>query len=665
MKKQTAALLLALGIFCGCLPAAQASGSVAAVMNGCRNGMPVDGQSTIVYPVSGNSSTPISVSRSDAAFGSGDSRQANAASFSRNVRTMHHVTSANIAFTPQEKKASDTASRIVNNLTHMPLRHALEGLGLMMGYALEDQFEMVNIPAPEANSLSSQLEGIISDALSQSGGTAHAPDTNSLSSLLESMTRPETTSRSDGTAYAPDADSPSSPLESMTRPETTSRSDGTAQTGMVLVSTPAAVESKAVTKDSVSVQDPFNYMPASMTFEPIETNRSGHQYREFRGGADGDDLMNGYVDALCATGNFILKDSYHQTYTSTFFSFALTYTGTGRVSDQKPAMNFKDNVTGDVTIYGIIDRGRSEGYVHIAKGLEFDDLGLRSTGETASTAAPGQSLYTDLYRMPDGSYQTGDGRFHVAVGEAQVYRDGVAYAAPARLLRNRDKSREELLIENFYRSDSILFTAPYNSLLTGDIFDIRSIGLNQTGGRYDEYMRSMDSFLGWKFSNQIVGVCHDGDYLACYQDGGNGFEQVSARVMYWDTDLGEAVIYLCATFDTAPYEYEALAAVKMETNRDVAYTGDSSSGSSGSSSFDSSSSWSYQTRKRCTALGCDGGKVECSACDGDGGRWVYDNSTPRYDGVSSTTARTWENCYKCYGTGKTSCSRCGGDGWID
>ena len=407
---------------------------------------------------------------------------------------------------------------------------------------------------------------------------------------------------------------------------------GSAPQGEVLVSAAVPVESKSISRDSVAVQDPYNYMPKSMTLDSIEKNAEGQQHRKFRGGADAYDLLKGYVDALCETGNFTLADSYYKRYTdSTFFSFALTYTGTGKVSDDKMSMQFKDSVTGDVTLYGILERSSCKGYIDIVKGLEFDDLGLRSDGGTVSVSLPGQSLGAELYRLVDGSYQTGDGRFHVSVGQAQVYRDGTAYTTDAALIRNESRNREELHIDNFYRNDSILFTAPYNSLLTGDVFDTRSIGLNEGGSGYEKYASSMGSFLGWKFSNKLVGVCHDGDYLYCYQDGGNGFEQVAVRVMYWDADREEAVVYLCATFDTSPYEYEALAAVKMETAQATTSSGGSSSG-----------------------------KGDCSYCGGSGRCPSCGGSGKVRNWVPGTREYLTQNCTDCYSPGV--CRICGGSG---
>ena len=61
---------------------------------------------------------------------------------------------------------------------------------------------------------------------------------------------------------------------------------------------------------------------------------------------------------------------------------------------------------------------------------------------------------------------------------------------------------------------------------------------------------------------------------------------------------------------------------------------------------------------------CNGdGDVECSQCDGAGGKWIYD-SVPNYSGEGYTTTRTWQRCSKCSGTGEMTCPICHGEGTI-
>lgn len=329
-----------------------------------------------------------------------------------------------------------------------------------------------------------------------------------------------------------------------------------------LVSTPVQVEAAA--SDAPIVQDMYSYMKNRMSFENIGSG-SGYSFRKFRG-KDAYTLIDGYVSDLCSNGSFKLVDSYYQSYKTGFvsFSYALDYTGSAKLTGSKQEMNFVSGVYGDITIWATKRTYSSsyEGYIQIVKGLEFDDLGLRVDGQNESVGLPGESVNADLYRMDDGSYQTGDGRFHVNVGQAQVYRDGELFTVDASLVRNQASSREEVRIYNFYRNDSILFTVPYNSVLTGDILDRKSIGVNKDGG-YEKYIDDMEQFLNWRFSDKLLGVSHDGDRLLLYCDDYNDFEDAVVRVMYWDPSYDVAVFYVCTTFETAPYTYEAVAAVSM------------------------------------------------------------------------------------------------------
>lgn len=109
----------------------------------------------------------------------------------------------------------------------------------------------------------------------------------------------------------------------------------------------------------------------------------------------------------------------------------------------------------------------------------------------------------------------------------------------------------------------------------------------------------------------------------------------------------------------------------LSVSEDNSSNGESSGGStsangfSGNYSYDYSNDDSDNSRKiKCTK--CFGsGEIDCTACGGDGGKYVYDNSTPNYSGSLSgpISGKTWENCYKCHGSGEQTCSRCGGSGW--
>ena len=88
-----------------------------------------------------------------------------------------------------------------------------------------------------------------------------------------------------------------------------------------------------------------------------------------------------------------------------------------------------------------------------------------------------------------------------------------------------------------------------------------------------------------------------------------------------------------------------------------------SSASSGSSGlFDSSDSSGSSTRWTfCTKCHGDG-KIDCSQCNGKGGKYVYVSGGPNYGTGHSTSTQKWENCSKCHGSGEVTCTSCGGSG---
>lgn len=330
-----------------------------------------------------------------------------------------------------------------------------------------------------------------------------------------------------------------------------------------LIAPAPTLNSVSIGPDSIYVQDILNFADGHLKIDSMKTTDNGGQYRKFTGTADAEEVVVAYIGILSSGQyNLTMADSKISDYRGQRFylaRYAFNYLGTARVSNVNPSIG----PDGPVTLWYNVDGNSLSGYVYVGKGLEFGDLGLRFGGGTADTSLPGTSLSADLYRLDDGSYETGDGRFHVGLNQAVVYRDGTPYTVTASLTRNTAKSREELRVYNFYRNESILWTIPYNYPMTGDVFSGRQLAPELSTGKYERDAHDMEDLLHWTFSNQILGVCHDGDYLFFYSDGGNDFLKAAVRVMNWDVNRGEAVIYLCCEFDSAPYEFEAMAVVSM------------------------------------------------------------------------------------------------------
>lgn len=72
-------------------------------------------------------------------------------------------------------------------------------------------------------------------------------------------------------------------------------------------------------------------------------------------------------------------------------------------------------------------------------------------------------------------------------------------------------------------------------------------------------------------------------------------------------------------------------------------------------------SWGGSTVKPKNCAYCrNTGKVDCSSCGGDGGKYEY-YSAPNYSGSldGPATSKIWKDCWRCNSTGKVDCWHCG------
>ena len=335
-----------------------------------------------------------------------------------------------------------------------------------------------------------------------------------------------------------------------------------------------------MTGSSVYVQDLRDYMGAIMTVNPFE-NGSGFS---FTGTKDNESDIREYVDAICSGAyNLELIDTYYKvyerTFTSnggTFASFAINYTGTGRVESTAKA-SFS-NVECTLSLYYTIDGNTLKGQIGIPSSMKFVDLGLRRGGDNDDLSLGGPSAMAGLYRMPDGSYQTTDGRLSTAPGHAAVLRDGQLYSVEASFERDSTHNKDILWVRNFYRDEGIYFCTPANRLMTGDVFALRNLyyDLNQT-------FTSLDQFNGFRHDTPFLGLGHDGSFITPRAKlSTNEFDDVTVRVMYWEPNVA-AVYYIYAELSTAPHTIEALCAVNLarsegfsgKDNERLMYTGQS------------------------------------------------------------------------------------------
>ena len=419
-----------------------------------------------------------------------------------------------------------------------------------------------------------------------------------------------------------------------------------------------AAQAAGVSGDSTQVQDLYSFAGHAMSFESISTNSSGCLFRKFSGGADDLDILKAYVRLLDEGDYPFALNNVHDEYyggstwmysTSTgsaaYYSATLNYTGTGRGVGDRIEQVFEESDSGNIMLYCTIENNSMQGYMYISKGLEFEDLGLRSDGSVVQLEKAGQSSDSALSEEADGVYATADGRLRTTLGQCMILRDGEAFATgEVSLTRNPDSGWDEFRIYNFYRNEGIAFTVPSRCLMTGDELTAKEMGIN---GTLEEYVSNMDGFFGFT-PNYKFGLCHGGDYLFAYPDPVNDLRQLQIRVLKWDEGEKLAVVYIACRFDTAPFELEALAAMPIQEGSGRQDVGDQSG--TGSMTIPAPSG---KTRTICS--NCRGNKkVKCGRCDGNGYYYHYELGQ-----------QVKHQCDNCHGHKVVDCSNCGGTGYVE
>jgi len=189
----------------------------------------------------------------------------------------------------------------------------------------------------------------------------------------------------------------------------------------------------------------------------------------------------------------------------------------------------------------------------VSTDLIVCDTGLREDGYTADLAPQGKSAGAALLRLPDGRYQTSDGRLTAALGTAMVLRDGEDYTAGA------DYSKGDTLeIDGYYRNESIFFRAKEGYMLEGDIFTQREMR------QWKQFSKEKADQDLYKYSTVAdLSIANNGEWVSPSYSSLTYAEMdvCTVRVMYMD-EGGDAVFYIYARFfDGEPKEIEALCAV--------------------------------------------------------------------------------------------------------
>lgn len=389
----------------------------------------------------------------------------------------------------------------------------------------------------------------------------------------------------------------------------------------------------SITSDCVYIQNPQDYFGSGLTFRG-NSHEDGYTIWTFKGSYS---AVKAYMDVLCGTGcNLRLVDSYYQDYAAsristggTFCAWLADYTGTGTVT-RTTQVPFLEGKRGNVGVYGSSERagGDLKIKIYIPDDLTQVDLGLRLNGGDAPTGVGGgTSALAGLYQMPDGSFQTTDGRLSVRLGQAMVLRDGEACAAPAEAVLTEDTA--ELWVRDFYRNEMLYFSAPKNGVAGGDLYTMQDILLTAWWGSNSSMatLRDADSFGGYRWS-LCLGAGHNGSYiLPTYLDS-NEFENILVRVLYKDD--AQAVYYIYAAFATQPRIIEALCAVDLTQAIDG------------------------------TDKPVGGGNGDCWYCGGSGRCPTCGGSGRVTNWLPGTREYLEQSCTDCYSPGK--CRICGGSG---
>lgn len=316
----------------------------------------------------------------------------------------------------------------------------------------------------------------------------------------------------------------------------------------------------SVTPDSIYIQDLVDFCGGALSYEPLSTSKD-YNVRNFSGTASDKAVLEAYVRTVC-DGNYNLElvDEYEKSYSDTYFSWNINYTGSGNVTATMDG-TFTDTVC-TIEIYGTIERNKMKAAVWIPQQMEQIDLGLRYGGQNEDVHIAGESAMTGLYKLSDGSFETADGRFSTGLGQAMVMRDGTPYITEATFNRDSKLSRDELWVENFYRDEMLFFCAPENRLLTGDVYTLKDLiqeddWVNKTPSVFDD----ADTFAAYRWT-LFFGMGHDGDFITPLLADYSEFKELTVRVMYLDKDV-EAVYYIYAELKSEPYTIEALCAVDL------------------------------------------------------------------------------------------------------
>lgn len=178
-----------------------------------------------------------------------------------------------------------------------------------------------------------------------------------------------------------------------------------------------------IKENNIMLPDPAYYSSYKITSSSKADDKGDYHSLKFNGGEDSFTIFEEYLRLLQEKFNFKQVDYYDFDYNNkTNFSYGFDYTGTADVC--KGVKTIYNKVPCHLSIWGSKGRSSLEFYIEYSEPLILGDTGHRDGGKIVSRVPAGKSALTSLYKLNDGSYQTGDNRLKTKVGYATVLRDG-------------------------------------------------------------------------------------------------------------------------------------------------------------------------------------------------------------------------------------------------
>ncbi|MCC8097198.1 MAG: hypothetical protein LIO44_01280, partial [Eubacterium sp.] len=310
-------------------------------------------------------------------------------------------------------------------------------------------------------------------------------------------------------------------------------------------------------------QDPYYYFDETLGMSDKSVNDNEEIFTfNSSGGTDDYEAAEKYVNLIASKCNLKVTTDYYDQKTSLFFSWGLTYTGSGRIT-QKGSVNYT-NEEGNVTMWGLVKRSSFKFVIAIPSQFEIVDLGYRYSGNNVSSGLYGQSAAAGLYKNSDGSFSTSDGRLTTSLGNATVLRDGTKYTGEVRVDAASKDYRTDYWVEDYYRDEVLIFGAPTGRLMTGDIYTLDDLTIDTSSGSFSK----AKDLTGWTWTT-FLGIGHsDKFFVPTYKT--DYVKNLTLRVMYYEKDVA-MVYYICAEFNSEPYVVEALCAADLSNVKE--YTG--------------------------------------------------------------------------------------------